>query len=449
MQLRAIAITALLVLSGSLLVSCNRSLDHQGGYPAQGSGPFLIAQDPAITGYTQLAMNSKGEALVSWRQLNGSVEIVHAVTSTAAGSWGDEQALSGRSSMVQRTAMSESGDAFVVWEDYVPGGSFGIGSNHSSPGGSWDGMVLVETHTTGDAIEPWVATSPTGTTVAVWRQYGGGTFEVWANQRGPVEGWGSPELLARVTGGSIYAPTVAVDAGGNAVAAWVEFLNGYTIRAKRYQAGSGWDALSALIGAPASPFDPKIGMDKNGNATVIWNYAENAHHGIQSNRYVAGSGWSGVETIIDQDDSVAFIFGPEIAVASDGTAVLVWEQSNGPKYDIWADHYELGTGWTKAPIMLNDGTEDSQSPHAAIDAKGHAVVAWRQIPSWNQSVWAASYQADTGWGVAQRLSAADDKGFPMYINAAMDANGNALIVWDANYSNPHSTTIWGSRITQP
>jgi len=447
MQIRNTLIAALVILAGTVLAACGQHSDDP--VPVVNDPSlFSIATGTNITGYTQLAMNSKGDALVSWRQSNGSEEIVHAAYTTATGAFGNNSALSDNSSILQRTAVSENGDAFVVWEDDA-GGIIGIGSNHYSPGAAWDGVVSVDTHTAGNVIEPWVATSPTGTAFAIWRQYGGGVNEVWASWRGPGPGWSTPELLTRVTGGFAADPTVAVDTAGNAVAAWVEFQNGYTVRAKRYQAGSGWDPSSTLIGAPADPFEPKIGMDKDGNTTVIWNYADNGNHGVQMNRYAVGSGWSGTETIIERADSVGFIFDPQLAVAADGTAVLAWEQSDGSKYDIWADHYTPGTGWTKYPVMVSDGTEDSQSPHVAISASGRALAAWRQIPSQNMSIRGAWYQADTGWGLPRRLSAAGDQGWPQYVNAAMDSSGNALIVWDAYYSDTQSVTIWGYRITTP
>ena len=438
-----VVILALLVLAGNALFGC-------GSHTDQGSvrGPVVLVRNASI-GYTQLAMNSRGDALVSWRQSNGSAETIHATYSRAAGTWDGNKPVSINRSLSHRSAVSEDGDGFVVWQDYA-GGSYSIRSNHHTPGADWDGEVPAETHTSADAIEPWIATSPTGTTFVVWRQYNGSTFEVRVNQSAPGAGWGTPELLASLVGGYTLSPSIAVDPSGDAIAVWIELLNtSYSIHAKRYQAGSGWDTASTVIGTPGYPFEPHIGMDNSGNAIVIWGFADNGNHGVQTNRYEVGTGWTGPGTIIELPDTVGSIYEPQIAVASDGTAFVAWEQSDGSKYNIWADHYAPGQGWTGSPVMVSDSTENSQSPQVAVDAKGHGVVAWRQIPVQSKSVWAAYFMANAGWSTAKRISEADDTGVPQNVNAGMDSNGNALVVWDAYNSATQDVTIWACRIKRP
>jgi hypothetical protein len=395
-------------------------------------------------------MNSRGDALVSWRQRNGDTETIHAAYSSVAGTWDGNNPLSSHIAMSHRTAVNESGECFAVWEDSRGGGDPSIGTNHYVPGTGWGGETLAETHVEASALEPWVASAPTGTAFVIWRQYGGGTFKVRANQFAPGTGWGTPELLASISKGYTFSPTIAVDPSGNAIAVWTELLNDvYTIRAKRYEAGGGWDASSMVIGTPGYPFASHIAMDKDGNATVIWGFANNGKYGVQTNRYEVGTGWMGPDTIIEIPVAVGQIYDPQIAVAPDGTAFVAWEQSDGSKFNIWADQYAPGQGWTGSPVMLSDDTENSQSPQVAVDAKGHAVVAWCQFPSQSKSVWTAYFTENTGWSTAKRISATDDPGVPHYVNAAMDSNGNALVVWDAYYDTSKDVAIWAYRITAP
>jgi hypothetical protein len=65
-----------------------------------------------------------------------------------------------------------------------------------------------------------VALDPNGNAVAVWYQFDGTRFNIWANRFTPAPGWGAAERIETDNAGDASQPQVALDPSGNAVAVW-------------------------------------------------------------------------------------------------------------------------------------------------------------------------------------------------------------------------------------
>src|SRR4030065_2479012 len=82
----------------------------------------------------------------------------------------------------------------------------------------------------------------------------------------------------------------------------------------------------------------------------------------------------------------------------DGNAVAVWSQDNGVDYEMWANTFEIGTGWGTAEL-IESSVGDAQTPSLGIDGAGNAIAVWRQ----NTDVWWNSYISGSGWGTSALL----------------------------------------------
>jgi hypothetical protein len=70
---------------------------------------------------------------------------------------------------------------------------------------------------------------------------------------------------------SVDNPALAVAGDGSAVAAWERHgADGSHIYASRFTVASGWSAQQRVDNAAADVTDPRVVIDGQGNATVIW-----------------------------------------------------------------------------------------------------------------------------------------------------------------------------------
>ncbi|TPW09101.1 MAG: hypothetical protein FD130_2655, partial [Halothiobacillaceae bacterium] len=54
--------------------------------------------------------------------------------------------------------------------------------------------------------------------------------------------------------------------------------------------------------------------------------------------YTAGAGW-GVAGLIETDNAGS-ASSPQVAIDANGNALAVWHQSDGTRYNIWANRYQ-------------------------------------------------------------------------------------------------------------
>jgi hypothetical protein len=106
--------------------------------------------------------------------------------------------------------------------------------------------------------------------------------------------------------------------------------------------------------------------------------------------------------------------------------------------------FTTADGSWSSPVRISDGPEHWLHT-AAIDSNGNILVVWGGLADGAQSIWANRYSADVGWGTATVIAAdvADYIDHP--IGLAVDPQGNATITWSGKVDDKHS--IFGQRYT--
>jgi hypothetical protein len=203
-----------------------------------------------------------------------------------------------------------------------------------------------------------------------------------------------------------------------------------SIYAKRYDAGAGAWSGAVLIGLGAfGASNPRLAVDANGNAIVVWKEASGDFFMENwANRYDAGAGaWEGFTTL-----SQCF-YGcgvPDVAVDANGNAIAVWHQDDGPVDNIYYKRYDAQSGAWGAAELIDTGDNDAYSPQVAVDANGNAIAVWQQYNGTGtyNDIYASRWDAGAGaWGTAESIDAGVyDADSP---RVAVDANGNAFAVW--------------------
>jgi hypothetical protein len=158
---------------------------------------------------------------------------------------------------------------------------------------------------------------------------------------------------------------------------------------------------------------------------LVWRAYDGTRNNIWASRYVTGSGWTSAETIeTDNGDTGE----PEAAMDSVGNVVAVWTQTDGTRYNVWANRYVAGVGWGSAASIETSNVDDALKPHVAIDAAGNAIAVWYQSDGTRTNIWANRYVAGGSWGTAAQIEAQSvSANLP---EIAMDSRGNALVMFN-------------------
>ncbi|MFK8051768.1 MAG: Calx-beta domain-containing protein [Woeseiaceae bacterium] len=150
---------------------------------------------------------------------------------------------------------------------------------------SWSSTGSIQSAAGENAVLPKFTEAGDGTIVAAWfQERESASYDIYANRYDPTtETWGIPQLLENVDGSANPLDTgldVAADSTGNAILVWSQNVApsgsfDSRIRASRYTAADGlWSPPEQIDDDDVNEaaIEPHIGMDRAGNAIVIWFY---------------------------------------------------------------------------------------------------------------------------------------------------------------------------------
>ncbi len=397
----------------------------------------------AANSYVQVGVDSDGDAIAVWQQLEGACYSVWANRYIVGTGWGAPEPIAVNntcSAELPHVAVDARGNGTAVWPQW-DGARYDIWANRYVVGTGWGTAELIETDT-GSAGSPRVAADSNGDVMAVWSQSDGIRYHVWANRYIVGTGWGTPELVETDNGGNARNPQVDVDPAGNATAAWEKYDGTrYNVWANRYARGAGWGTAQLLeMGNAGDALSPQAAVDRRNNATVVWQQWDGLRWNVWAIRYVVGAGWGAGQPI---EMGAKNAESPQIAVDQSGNVTAVWSQWNVTQ-DIYANRFTVGAGWGTPSLVETNDTERSLSPQVGVDPNGSAVAVWEQFDGTLGHIAANRYAIGAGWGTAQFIET-NATGNAMYPQIGVDSRGDALAVWWVEgglYSQ-----IWANRYT--
>lgn len=311
--------------------------------------------------------------------------------------------------------------------------------------GRWGAPVLLESLDTGNASRPQIAMNTDGVAVAVWSQSDGVRSRIWFNRYEPGIGWSEAMLLGPASAHDAYSPDVGIDDQGNAIVVWHQTdSTSYNVWWSRLTKNTGFSNPQPLTSA-ISAGNARIAMSKFGDAVVVWSQAPQVAMGSRSEiwarRYAAAGGWGFASTL--QSDFAFGSIDPQIAIEPNGNAIAVWAQSDGVRFHVWTNRASATGAWAGAQALENHnvGVSASLHPQVAIDPHGNAIAVWQQPDGVRTNIW-ASRLANGAWG-SPTLLENDDVGPAFIPQIAVDAAGNAIVVW--TQSGPAFTDIVARR----
>jgi hypothetical protein len=309
--------------------------------------------------------------------------------------------------------------------------------------GSWGTMTALET-TTGGRWSPAVDIDPEGNAIAVWH---GGRIESRRFVNDTTPGWTSlVNLDFNTPTGSGRNPDIAINSTVNAFAVWRH--DGPTqdqFRANFYDASSGWQTTNTVVYDPGGNVagDIFVDADASGNAFSAMNLDTSIQAKIDT-----GTSWDTAGNA--QIDGSAFNnSNPAIAVSSNGSAVVVYQESNY----IRANRYD-GSSWNSPgpiDVVNNSGDGVNNDPDVAIFPNGNALIIWGESGA-AVSSYLNTRTLDSGTlGPVETLAThlMIFYGFGQKVAAAPDGTGMAIYRFDNKiYAVRYDGTSWESTATE-
>jgi hypothetical protein len=402
----------------------------------------------------QVAFDGQGDALAVWAGQDPAHRYRVHTSELPAGSavWSAPAILSvgGQDGETPRVGVDSQGDALAVWVLY-DGISNGIVQASWRPAGTGVWGAPVNLSPAGRIYyEPSIAVNAQGDAIVAWMGSDGTSSIIQAAARPAATGVWGPTTNVSLPGGTSYEPQVKMDRQGNSIATWQR--DGIVQAAYRPAASGLWQMPVNLSTADATELFTEVAFDSQGNAMAVWSAGANSqYYVVQASRRSALTGlWempanlsaSNVPTGDLNSDA------PDVAFDGQGDAIVAWAHDEDSQHYIQAAvRRATGGGWSPpVNISLPDRTgmypQSASEPRVAADAQGDAMVIWKQgqYDQWHAIQTALLPAGSSTWQAPITHSALSE--YAESPQLAFDGQGNAIAVWQRSAVPGDNCTCW-------
>jgi phage terminase large subunit-like protein len=277
------------------------------------------------------------------------------------------------------------------------------------------------------AGSPQVAVAADGTTTVVWSADDGSDFAVYSRRFAP-DGTRGPVVLLSAAGEDALSPQVAVAPDGTATVVWVRSDGRYfLVQARRIGptgvVGAKTENLSLSSG---DSFEPQLAVARDGAATVVWKQFDGTNYSIRERRIASNGVPAGTQayTISAAGQNAVE---PQVAVSAAGTATAVWSRYDGSSLVVQMSRLAQ-SGAPSTPVNLSPIGRAALEPQIAIRSDGIAAVAWVRYDGANFVVQGRRIAANglPGQGTSSLSAPGRSAAEPQ---VAMGPDGAATYVW--------------------
>ncbi|NOZ72154.1 MAG: peptidase S8 [Chloroflexi bacterium] len=338
-------------------------------------------------------------------------------------------------------AVDRLGNAFAVWGDDRGGQASLFGALLTPWSGQWHGDIAVPGSDLANTASPALAVGPRGETLAVWHAINGGDSDIWASFRpaGSTTWIGPVQVNTDSTPPKTQQnPAVTITRDATMFVVWEDDRTGTPdiFWSRRLHGSSNWEPAQRLH--PSSlgvQTQPAIASDAQGNVHVVWVEQRGPVQLLLVSHLQAGSStWTIPEVVAAPMPATAKPARPDLVVSRRGQLIVAWEDSRhaATAPDIYYSQRALATAspWSSPqPINDDNGPAAQHKPHLALSP--YSVMAtWEDNRNGNSDIFIAWFKDDgSGWETNQRINTDTGTALQTDPDVAMDANGNAVVVW--------------------
>jgi hypothetical protein len=345
----------------------------------------------------RVAADASGGFVAAWMEQNAITGILHMAHYDPGSGWGsvetpgpgDPDAGAAPIPFGVSLSMEAGGKALVVWSEGANHtGPQGIGAERFDPTTGWGGRETLAAHVAG---QPGVsrangALGRNGSAAVTWAELDPASQTMHAVARVYTGSWSDPVNLDDTTGGSgtSYTPSIATDASGTFLLAWLEQdpssgqLLGNHVYASRITPGGSWSHKTLLNtnappdGSTSFQISPQIEMGPTGDVVVTlgeWDQKSNKDS-VDVVSYSPDTGWT-APTQLDASGTVLSL----PVVDACGNATVIWAQDS--THDVLASRHMRGGTWS-TPSRLGTTTSQWDGVIAAgVGSSGEVVTSFR------------------------------------------------------------------------
>jgi hypothetical protein len=200
-------------------------------------------------------------------------------------------------------------------------------------------------------------------------------------------------------------------------------------------AGPADSVQAADLSDPAEvPAAPEVAVAPDGTATVVWSARAGGSFTVYMRRIEADS--LGPVTALSAPGQDAFA--PQVGVAPDGTATVAWIRSDGSNFLVQARRIAPDGTPAEATKNLSRSGQDAAAPRLDVGSEGTTTVVWKRFDGWN---WLVEERRLTPAGerlpaeATNVLSATGGDAVEPAVAAGL--GGTATVVW-SRYEGSHS-----------
>lgn len=426
----AVRAAFVLAAAGLLVVAAPAGAAPTWLSPTKLSAPGQNAERP------QVAVDAQGDALAVWQRLNeksATTTIEASSRPGGSGAWTAPVTVSNSSEEASepQVALDSKGDAVVVWISH--GAEYSVqAATRSGLTGSWQAPTTLQNLGTMTVAEPRpdLAVNQRGDAIAIWQRYGAGKEAVEAAGRPAGSVWQAPETLS-TEAVALHPAEVGIDTAGAATAVWEEHVGIYGLIVASNKPASGkWQHPVALSAEGDNANEPRVAVDAKGDAVAAWERPESGEEIIEATDWQASTSAWRPSVKLTKPAEIKEPANQEVAIDGKGDAVVTWSWLKESTHDIVeaAESQVSSSAW-QAPVVLSPpGGLTEEKPQVAVNEQGNAVVVWERFNGANEIVEAAPGLAATGsWQAPVPLSAPGQNASEQQV--ALDAQGNAAAVW--------------------
>lgn len=409
-----------------LLVCVQMNADISWTSPTTLSTTGIDASDPRVV------IDAAGNATAVW--IEGG--LVQYSVAPAGMAWGAAATItgSGTGNSSPRIGVDGSGNVTAIWLDSNSAVNVSLLS-----GGTWTTNALP---ISGNGVsEPKLAVDATGNAVAVW--VSGGFIQ--AAIKLAAGSWGVPSTIINVNVSN--HPDVAIGSNGTVCAVWHTVVSGQDqIQASTQLIGGAWGAPKVVVAATFNHDYPKVAVDSNGNATVIW-YRYILSNSQYTNLFVVysllplnGSNWSIAQPLTQ----VAASRNPAdlsacIGYDTNRNTIALWTTSyDGETFNVESAVRQVGGTFTTLNAIVLNNAYAFNTDLSVNNALGNALAAFMFFDGMDATIQFAESNVASApniinnWSTPTGISSGMNNGYPRVSQTTSGNSINAAAVWINN-----------------
>jgi hypothetical protein len=289
-------------------------------------------------------------------------------------------------------AMNADGTALLAWTEVVGGTMYqAMAATRAATGAAWSASTILRPgDDNGDRL-PAVVVSGKGEAFVLWTQSDAADWNsIWMRQWSATAGWGTATLFESFTEQRADTPALAANKNGDVIGTYVQLDSSATtmqLLSRRYTPGSGFGPPLKVAEADTIDWSvpPTVTLDDGGIATAAWAAQAPSKFQVYASRLgPTDTAWPASPTMLENDDDAADddsnnyyarTTNPIVKAAPSGAVTLIWRKRAGTRFDLAARRFE-GGAWGTASLLETRNDYPIAWPALAVGAGGTAVAVW-------------------------------------------------------------------------